>query len=164
MRYLLSVSPAEAAERVRFALRGGLDDSFSYAWKTSPPQGFYGTVEADGFEIGYHDGLISPHRRNLIRPRLLGRLEKTEGGCELRVSFWLNPLLILWYAVFLLAMVMILLHPAADPAVRVFSYLWTGMVTLLLTGFTAFVVQARRRHFRELERMFTGVILEKQKD
>ena len=164
MRYLLSVSPAEAIERVRFALRGGIDDSLAYAWKTSPPEGFYGTVEADGFEIGYHDGLISPHRRNLIRPRLLGRLEEAEGGSVVRVSFWVSPLLILWYAMFLLGVLMVLIHPPGDPSGRVFSCLWAGMVILLLVGFTAFLVHTYRRHFRELERIFSGVILEKRKD
>lgn len=164
MRYRLNVPPAEVLHQVRLALRGGFQDSVSAVWKTAPPQGFYGTVESDGFEIGYYDGLFSPHRRNLIRGRLLGRLEKTEDGCELRVSFWVNPLLIVWYAGFLLGIVMVLLHPDSDSSGRVFQFFWAGMVLLLLTGFTFFLLQVRKRNFEELERIFSGVILEKEKD
>lgn len=164
MRYLLSISPAEAAERVRYSLRGGFEDTYTPVWKSGTPQGFYGTVEDDSFEIGYYDGLVSPRRRNLLRPRLLGRLEETEGGCALHVSFWANPLLFVWYALFFIAIVMMLLHPDSESTGRLFQYFYAGMVVLLLTGFTAFFRSVYKRQFQELERIFTGVILQKEKD
>ena len=59
---------------------------------------------------------------------------------------------------------MVLLHPDSDPSGRVFQVFWAGMVLLLLTGFTFFLLHVRRRNFQELERIFSGVILEKEKD
>ena len=161
MRYILNLSPAETAARLRLALRGDVAACFNTGWKTDPPTGFYGAVETDRFEIGFFDGLASPHPRRLVQTRLVGTLRETPGGTELTARFRFGWILMIMAAAFVIAAVTGLITGPQSQDGRLIAIPYAVMVVFILAVGFAFLRGARNRNFRELETILSDCIAEK---
>ncbi len=163
MRYILNISPEDAAARLRAALRGTVEQSLNNPWKTDPKSGFYGAVSADRFEMGFFDGLISPHPLRLLQARLKGTIREASEGCAVFVRFCLSPIVWFLLAVFFCAAVNGLLNISGVPEAPAERFLFVFGALFACVIFSVFLLGARKRNYRELEAVFSGCIVEKQK-
>ena len=162
MRYELSVSSAETAERIRSALLGGVLDSRCTAWKTAPKQGFYGEVSQSHFEIGWTDGFFSPHPSSLVRGMLIGTLQEDENGCTMNIRFQYGKWLWVWYGLFAIGIIVFMTSFLQTPSESLFELFWSVLAVLMLTGFSLVLREKRKLSFRKLEALFSDCTIQKE--
>ncbi len=162
MRYRLSVSSAEATERIRSAVLGGVRDSSRMAWKTAAKQGFYGEVSQNHFEIGWNDGFFSPHPSSLVRGMLIGTLQEDENGCTMNIRFQYGKWLWVWYGLFAIGIIVFMTSFLQTPSESLFELSWSVLAVLMLTGFSLVLREKRKLSFRKLEALFSDCTIQKE--
>lgn len=163
MRYRLSISSAEAAQRIRGALLGEYWASQRPIRKSGAKAGFYGTVERSQFQIIWSDGGFGSTNRKTPAGMLHGTVSDAEFGCEVDVRFRLDALIWGLAIFFGLGILVALAIAAHDPAGRSFALIWFSGVLILSLVFSAFFRDLRNRNFRKLEALFSDCTIQKEK-
>ena len=164
MRYRLSISSAEAVERIRGVLLGAVKDSRQPVWRTAAKQGFYGEASQNHFEIGWNDGIFSPHPRSLTRGMLIGTLQEDESGCTMDVRFRYGKWLWVWYGLFAIGIIVFMISFLQTPSESLFELFWSILAVLMLTGFSLVLREKRKLSIRKLEALFSYCIIEREKN
>ena len=162
MRYCLSISPTEAAARIRSAVLGEYWASRRSIREAGAKAGFYGTVERDRFQIVWSDGGIAATNRQTPAGMLCGIVSDSDAGCEMDVQFRLDALI--WgLAIFFGIGILVALAIAMfNPAGRSFALLWIAVIVILSLVFSAIFKEMKNRNFRKLEALFSDCIMEKE--
>ena len=162
MRYRLSISSAEAAARIHGVLLGGVMDSRPLVWKTAAKQGFYGEVSQNHFEIGWNDGVFSPHPNSRARGMLIGTLQEDESGCTMNIRFQYGKWLWVWYGLFAIGIIVFMTSFLQTPSESLFELFWSVLAVLMLTGFSLVLREKRKLSFRKLEALFSDCTIQKE--
>lgn len=163
MRYRLSISSAEAAARIRGAVLGRVKDSRDPVWRTAAKQGFYGEASQSHFEIGWNDGVFSPHPSSLARGMLIGTLQEDENGCTMDVRFQYGKRLWVWYGLFAIGIIVFMTSFLQTPSESLFELFWSVLAVLMLTGFSLVLREKRKLSIRKLEDLFSDCMIQKEK-
>lgn len=163
MRYILNCSSDEVCKRLESGVLGPVEQCLNNSWKADPAYGFYGKVEETQFEMGWFDGLVSPHPRRLMKAHLCGALSDTANGSELNVMFRLGAFVWILPALFAIAFLGLIPGAAESNLQKTFLILYGCGICFAAVMWGIILREARNRNFRELERLLSGCITEKQK-
>ena len=162
MRYRLSVSPTEAAARIRSAVLGEYRASRRSIREAGAKAGFYGTVESNRFQIVWSDGGIAATNRQTPAGMLHGRITDADAGCEMDVQFRLDALiwgLAIFFGIGILVALAIAMY---SPSARSFALIWIAVIVILSLVFSAIFKDMKNQNFRKLEALFSDCIIEKE--
>jgi len=164
VRYRLSISPAEAAARIRGAVLGEYWASQRPIRKSGAKAGFYGTAERDRFQIVWSDGGIGSTNRKTPAGMLYGRVSDADKGCEMDVQFRLDVLvwgLAIFFGIGILIAMAIAMN---QPDGRSFTLIWIAVILILSLVFYAIFKDMKNQNFRKLEALFSDCIMDKEKN
>ena len=164
MRYRLSISSEEAADRIRGAVLGEYWASQRPIRKSGAKAGFYGTVERDRFQIVWTDSGIGSTNRKTPAGMLYGRITDADAGCEMDVQFRLDALiwgLAIFFGIGILVALAIAMY---SPSARSFALIWIAVILILSLVFSAILKDMKNRNLRKLEALFSDCIIGKEKN